>query len=95
MIKSFKDKETLKVFSLELSKKFPRDIQQRAYQKLALLNAASCIDAIKVPPSNHLEKLKGHRKDELSIRINRQWRICFNFNEKENAAYNVGIEDYH
>ena len=67
MIKSFKDKETLKIFSLEVSRKLPIDIQQRAYHKLALLNAASCIGAMKIPPSNLLEKLKGLRKDEWSI----------------------------
>jgi len=95
MIKSFKDKEAQKVYNLQVSKKLPRDIQQRAYNKLALLNVVSCVEMLKIPPSNYLEKLKGNRKNEWSIRINQQWRICFRFNEQENNAYDVSIEDYH
>ena len=83
------------MFALEGSRKLPADIQQRAYMKLALLNAASCVEVMKVPPSNHLEKLKGARSDEWSIRINAQWRIVFKYNLDEQNFYDVAIEDYH
>lgn len=92
---SFRDKESAKVFALTASRKLPADIQQRAYAKLALLNAASCVEVMKDPPSNHLEKLKGARADEWSIRINAQWRIVFRYDAVERNFYDVGIEDYH
>ena len=95
MIRSFKDKETAKVFAMTASRKLPADIHRRAYMKLALLNAASCIEVMKDPPSNHLERLKGVRSGEWSIRINAQWRIVFKYDENEKNFYNVGIEDYH
>lgn len=95
MIKSFRDKETAKIFRLERSKKLPSDIQQRAYNKLELLDAASSIEQMRFPPSNRLEKLKGDRSEQWSIRINEQWRICFKYNEQENYAYEAEIIDYH
>jgi plasmid maintenance system killer len=95
MIKSFRSKEAEKVFNGTLSKKFPQDIQRRAQIKLTLLNAASCLDVMKVPPSNHLEKLQGDRSEEWSIRINNQWRITFKYNSTDKNFYDVSIEDYH
>lgn len=95
MIKNFRSKEAEKVFSGMPSKKFPHDIQRRAQIKLTLLNAASCIEVMKVPPSNHLEKLQGERSDEWSIRINNQWRITFKYNSDDRNFYDVSIEDYH
>jgi proteic killer suppression protein len=93
MIKSFKDKETEKIFNQEYSTKLPEQIQYRSLKKLILLNSAeSEIDLI-VPHSNHFEHLKGNRSGECSIRINDQWRICFRF--ENGNAYNAGIEDYH
>ncbi len=93
MIKSFKDKETEKIFNQIYSKKLPRQIQSRALKKLILLNSAEKEYDFLVPFSNHFEHLKGIRKDECSIRINDQWRICFRF--ENGNAYDVGIEDYH
>ncbi|MBI2473283.1 type II toxin-antitoxin system RelE/ParE family toxin [Candidatus Uhrbacteria bacterium] len=93
MIQHFSDKETEKIFHREMSKKIPENIQQRAYRKLLMLHASISINDLRSPPSNHLEKLTGNRKNEYSIRINDQWRICFVW--KTNHSYNVKIEDYH
>ena len=67
MIKSFKDKEAEKIFNLKPSRKLPQNIQVRAHRKLLMVNSADRIDDLRNPPSNHLEKLKGDRKDEWSI----------------------------
>ena len=61
----------------EYSKRLPRDIQERALMKLQQLNAAGVLKDLSIPASNRLELLKGNRKGEYSIRINKQWRICF------------------
>ncbi len=93
MIKTFKCKETLKIWEGEVSRKLPRDIQERAFRKLRQLNAASSIDDLKNPPSNNLEGLKGDRKGYMSIRVNNQWRICFYWEDGE--VHDVEIIDYH
>jgi toxin HigB-1 len=93
MIKSFKDKETEKIFNQRVSKKLPFDIQKRALNKLIILDNAVAEDDLKTPPSNNYELLKGLRKGESSVRINKQWRLCFRF--EEGNAYDVAIEDYH
>ncbi|HEX6983247.1 MAG TPA: type II toxin-antitoxin system RelE/ParE family toxin [Balneolaceae bacterium] len=93
MIRSFKDKETEKIFNLERSKKLPNDIQQKALRKLRMLNRSENITDLRVPPGNRLEKLKGNRSDQWSIRINQQWRICFEWQNDD--AWNVEIVDYH
>ena len=93
MIKSFADRETEKVFNREFSKKLPPDIQPAARRKLEVLNAAETLRDLRIPPSNHLEKLSGKRKGQHSIRINDRWRICFVWKDAE--AYQVEIVDYH
>jgi proteic killer suppression protein len=93
MIKSIKDKETERVYNRSLSKKLPSDIQQVALRKLRMLNNAKSINDLRVPPANRLEKLKGDNENLYSIRINDQWRICFNW--QNGNAYNVEIIDYH
>lgn len=93
MIKSFKCKETKKIYNREFSKKIAQNIQQLAMRKLWMLDAAPDINSLRVPPSNHLEQLSGNRKKQYSIRINQQWRICFEW--QDNNAYNVEIVDYH
>jgi len=93
MIHSFQNKETEKVWNQEYSKKLPRDIQRVGLRKLFMLNRAMTLDDLRIPPSNFLEKMKGDRKDQYSIRINKQWRICFNW--KDGEAYKVEIVDYH
>jgi len=93
MIKSFRDKETEKIFSRNFSKKFPSDIQHQARRKLIMLDAAPELNALRIPPANRLEALKGDRKGQHSIRINDQWRVCFKW--KAEDAYDVEITDYH
>ncbi|TDI83531.1 MAG: type II toxin-antitoxin system RelE/ParE family toxin [Caldithrix sp.] len=93
MIRSFKCKETEKIFNRVISKKFPNDIQRVALRKLRILNRANTLNDLRVPPGNRLEALKGRRKGQRSIRINDQWRICFEWHE--NDAHNVEIVDYH
>ena len=93
MIKSFKSKETEKVYSREGSGKLPWDIQQVALRKLRMLNNAKNLNDLRIPPANRLEKLKGTRGGQYSIRINDQWRICFTWQEGD--AYDIEITDYH
>ena len=93
MIRSFKSKETLKIFNRERSRKLPSDIQQVALRKLRMLNRAVTLQDLRIPPANRLEKLSGGRAGQHSIRINDQWRICFEW--KEGNADNVEIVDYH
>ena len=93
MIRSFADKETEKLFKRQTSRKLPTDIQRSARRKLEILDAAGRLEDLLIPPSNRLEKLSGDRADQHSIRINKQWRICFEW--RENEAYEVEIVDYH
>jgi proteic killer suppression protein len=93
MIKSFADHETERIFQREFSRRLPQTIQHRARIKLEILDAAEALDDLRIPPSNHLEALKGDRRGQYSIRINEQWRICFAWSE--GSAYEVEIVDYH
>ena len=93
MIRSFKAKETQKIFTRERSRKLPSDIQQVALRKLRMLNRAVTLKDLRVPPANRLEKLSGGRAGQYSIRINDQWRICFEWTDGN--ADNVEIVDYH
>ena len=93
MIRNFKDKETQKIFERQRSRKLPSEIQQVALRKLRMLNRAETLQDLRVPPANRLERLAGNRKDQYSIRINDQWRICFEWQEGD--ALNVEIVDYH
>ena len=93
MIKSFRYKETERVWRREYSKRLPRDIQERALMKLQQLNVAGDLKDLSIPSSNQLEALKGDRKGEYSIRINKQWRICFRW--RHGHASDVEITDYH
>ena len=93
MIKSFKNKETEKVYLREVSGKLPIDIQQIALRKLRMINNAKNLNDLRIPPVNRLEKLKGNREGQYSIRINDQWRVCFVWQEGE--IYDVEITDYH
>ena len=93
MIKSFRCRETEKIFHREFSRKFPRDIQEHAFMKLNAIDAAAEVEDLRLPPSNRLEALKGERKGQYSIRINNQWRICFEW--RNSNAEQVEIVDYH
>ena len=93
MIKSFRDKETEKIFSRQISRKLPRDIQRIARKKLVILDAAVQLNDLRTPPGNRLEALGGDRKGQNSIRINDQRRICFKWSGGD--AYDAEITDYH
>ena len=93
MIKSFKDKETEKIFRRSFSRRLPPDIQRAALRRLTYLHAAKDLSDLLMPPSNRLEALGGERRGQYSIRINDQWRICFEWIDRD--AYNVEIVDYH
>lgn len=93
MIHSFADKETERIWTGLRSRKLPPDIQIRARNKLALLDAAESLDDLKNPPSNGLHDLKRDRVGQHAISINKQWRICFVW--KDGHAHDVEIADYH
>ncbi len=93
MIKSFRDRETERIFRRRFSRKLPADIQRIAYRKLVQLDAATRLDTLRVPPGNRLEALGRDRAGQHSIRINDQWRICFVW--RDGDAHEVEIVDYH
>jgi toxin HigB-1 len=93
MIRTFKDEEALKIFNRQRSSKLVQAIQPVTYRKLRMLHNSHTINDLRVPPANRLEKLKGDREGQYSIRINDQYRICFIW--RDGDAYNVEIVDYH
>ena len=93
MILDFKDAEAEKIFNRHRSRKLPSDIQQVALRKLRMLNRAQTLQDLRVPPANRLERLGGDRIGQHSIRINEQWRVCFEW--RGGDAYDVEIVDYH
>lgn len=95
MIKSFKDKETEKIFNQEFSKSLPNSIQRTALRKLMMIDAACKLSDLKIPPGNRLEQLAGDKSGKWSIRINDQWRIVFVPSEDGKEYTEVEIIDYH
>ena len=93
MIRSFRCRETEQIWHGQSSRRFPRDVQDRALRKLRQLDAAATIEDLRNPPGNRLEGLKGNRVGQMSIRINDQWRICFRWAAGD--AQDVEIVDYH
>ena len=93
MIKSFRDRETERLFARHPTRRFGVDVQQVALRKLRMLDAAESRDDLRVPPWNRLERLRGDRQGQHSIRINDQWRICFRW--RGGDAHDVEIVDYH
>ncbi len=93
MIKSFRTRETKKIFERQQSHKLPTKVQKIALRKLWMIDAATSIRDLVVPPANRLERLKGKRKGQYSIRVNKQWRTCFYWSNGH--AYQVEIVDYH
>jgi toxin HigB-1 len=93
VIGSFKDKETEAVFQRQFTRKLPNDIQRPALRKLVMIDSATDLRDLQIPPANRLEALSGNRKGQHSIRINQQWRVCFRW-DKGNA-WDVEIVDYH
>ena len=93
MIKSFADKRTAAVFAGYSVKALQNQIQNRARAKLLALDAAKRVEDLRIPSGNRLEVLHGSRRGQHSVRINDQWRICFEW--RRDAAWNVEIVDYH
>ena len=93
MIKSFADRHTEALFQRNPARRFPTELQRTMLRKLVAVDAAETLDDLRVPPGNRLEKLKGDRAGQHSIRINDQWRICFRWSDGD--AYEVEIVDYH
>jgi proteic killer suppression protein len=92
MIRSYRCDETELIFNGGTSRRFPPEIQKTALRKLRQLHGARRLGELAHPPGNELEQLSGDRAGEWSIRINRQWRICFIWDDD---AYEVEITDYH
>jgi len=93
MIKSFRDRDTERLFKRERIRRLPPRLHRSALRKLLILDAAERLADLRVPPGNRLEKLKGDRAGQHSIRINDQWRICFRW--RDGDAHDVEIADYH
>jgi proteic killer suppression protein len=93
MIKTFKNSTTEKLFYTGGSPKLPPDVVARAVRKLTLIDAATSVEDLRVPPSNRLHKLEGSRAGQYSVSVNDQWRICFRFVDGD--AYDVEFCDYH
>lgn len=93
MIKSFRDPETEAIYNQKPSKEIPYEVQKNALRKLIMINAAKDERDLRIPPSNHFERLKGDRLEQVSIRINDKYRICFRL--ENNDCYDVEITDYH
>ena len=93
MIKTFADSDTEALFNGMRPRRLPNDIWRRGTRKLLILHAVTEIDELRIPPGNRLEKLKGDREGQHSIRINNQWRICFKW--VDGNAFQVEITDYH
>ncbi|MDQ6777038.1 MAG: type II toxin-antitoxin system RelE/ParE family toxin [Actinomycetota bacterium] len=93
MLRSFRDKDTEHVWQRQAVRKLDQSPQRMALRKLVILDAADALGDLLVPPGNRLEKLRGDRAGTYSIRINRQWRICFQWTAA--GPENVEIVDYH
>ncbi len=93
MIRSFRDAETERLWRDERSRRISAGLHRAALKKLQMLNAAATLSDLLLPPGNRLERLKGNREGQHSIRINDQYRICFVW--REGNAYEVEITDYH
>jgi proteic killer suppression protein len=93
MIRSFRDRRTEDLFHRRRVKGLSQQLQRAALRKLLILHAASSLNVLQAVPGNRLEKLKGNRKGQYSIRVNDQWRICFVWNDAD--AFEVELIDYH
>jgi len=93
MIKSFADKKTRRFCEDGVAEGFLKDVEKTARRKVVMLEIAENLNDLMTFPGNKLEKLKGNREGQYSIRINDRYRICFRF--QDGAAYDVEITDYH
>jgi len=93
VLQSFRDKDTERVWRREVVRKLDQGTQRMALRKLLILDAADALGDLSIPPGNRLEKLRGDRADAYSIRINRQWRVCFRWTAA--GPEDVEVVDYH
>ncbi len=93
VIRSFADRETERLFRRRFTRRIPTQIQRAARRRLEILDGAETLSDLRIPPANRLEKLVGDRTGQYSIRINEQWRICFEW--QDGNTYSVEIVDYH
>jgi len=93
VIRTFADKRSKAVFENERVKRLPREVTVVAQRKMYRIHTAGQLEDLTVPPGNRLERLRGDRNGQHSIRINDQWRICFRW--EDGHAYDVEIVDYH
>ena len=93
VIHTFADRDTERLFAREPVRRYPADLQRTMLRILVAVDAAEQLSDLRVPPGNRLEKLRGDRAGQHSIRINDQWRICFRW--RDGNAYEVEIVDYH
>jgi len=93
MILSFKDKDTESIWNQVRIRRLAQTVQVSALRKLFMISRARSLNDLQTLPGNRLELLKGKRRGQYSIRINKQWRICFRW--EVGNAYDVEIADYH
>jgi proteic killer suppression protein len=93
VIKSFGDRDTERLFAREPVRRYPAQLRRTMLRKLVAVDAAEALDDLRVPPGNRLEKLRGDRAGQHSIRVNDQWRVCFVW--RDGDAHDVSIVDYH
>lgn len=93
MIRSFADRATERLFARAPVRHFPAELRRAMLRKLALLDAAEALDDLRVPPGNRLEKRRGDRAGQHSIRVNDQWRVGFRWQDGD--AHDVAVVDYH
>jgi toxin HigB-1 len=95
VIRSFRDKDTARIFAGRRPKRIPQEILERTEAKLAVLDQAESVTELRKPPSNRLHKLSGDRAGQWAIRINAQWRICFEFDEEAGDAEAVEVSKHY
>lgn len=93
VIRSFRDGDVRRLFERQRVRRWAPTLQRRALRKLRMLDAAVRLDDLRVPPGNRLERLRGDRAGQYSIRVNDQWRLCFYW--RSGDAYDVEMVDYH
>lgn len=93
MLRSFKDRDTEAIWNRHRSRRLDGPTQRVTWRKLAMLDAAETLVDLRIPPGNRLEKMRGDREGQYSIRVNQQWRICFSWSDA--GPEDVEIVDYH
>lgn len=93
MIKSFRDRDTERLFERRPTRRLGAEVQKVALRMLRMLDAAESLEDLRVPPGNRLERLRGDRAGQHSIRINDRWRICFRW--RGGDAHDVEILEFH